>query len=448
MSIFIFVTGLLLLSSFQSSAQSDVVITEEMVFHMVEENIEQYRKGDVTIKVLDRDGKPVTGARVSVDQVSHDFLFGALLFDLTRDKMDPDRERIFKERFLELFNYGIVPFYWSGYEKEPGHPRWDRMQDALTWCVEHDITVKGHPLAWTHQAGMPEYILNMSLEDSEKLLEARIMENVLGFDRISIWDVVNEPVNTVTWEMAHEDKDATERYRSDIPLEEVADWVDKAYKAAHRADPEKQLVLNEFRQFADEEIRSRFYGFVEELISRGTPVDALGIQAHEPREEWFNPVDVWNTLNLYAEFGLPLQITEFSPQSRGAEITGGYRAGTWTTGTQAGFTEMMYRIWFGHPSVESINWWGFSDANGWLPGCGITDEDLNPKPVYEVLKKLIREEWMTHDLEVVSDKKGLATFRGFYGGYNVEVITRQGGQLSGTFHLEKGKEHVWTMAPE
>ncbi|MCF8226836.1 MAG: endo-1,4-beta-xylanase [Bacteroidales bacterium] len=419
-------------------------LSEAEIFQTVQDNIEQFRKGDVVIHVTDGNGNSLKKASISIDQVGHDFMFGALLFDLTRDQLDPERETMLKERFLELFNYGIFPFYWSGYEYRPGHPRYDRMHATLDWCIENGITRKGHPLAWTHEAGMPDWILEMSLEDSETMLESRIMENVAGFEEIQIWDVVNEPVNTVTWEMAHADKEGRHRYTTEVPLEDVADWVEKAYKAAHRADPSKQLVLNEFKQIADPATRERFYKLVTELLDRGTPINGLGLQAHEPRDEWYDPVDVWNTIELYTEFGLPLHITEFSPQSKGAGITGDYRTGSWTEETQAEFTEMMYRLWFGHPSVASINWWGFSDANAWLPGCGITDKDLNPKPVYNTLKKLIREEWTTKGLELETGRKGSASFRGFYGTYYVEVAS-EGSVKSSTLELEKGKENVWEI---
>ena len=149
----------------------------------------------------------------------------------------------------------------------------------------------------------------------------------MGFDEISYWDVVNEPVNTVSWEMAHMDRSKEQRYRTDLPINDIADWVEKAYRTAHRANPENEYILNEFKQIADPFIRQRFYDFTEELIARGTPITGLGVQAHEPREEWFNPVDVWETLELYKDFGLPVHITEFIPQSSGAEITGGYKTG-------------------------------------------------------------------------------------------------------------------------
>jgi len=428
---------------FHIQAQTTPEPTLEEIMQLAGENIDRYRKGDMLIRLVDSEGNPLKGVDLEIRQNSQDFLFGALAFDLVRDKIEPEEEAHFKERFSELFNFAIFPFYWGGFEPIAAHPRWDRIDPVLDWCLENGITCKGHPLGWTHELGLPDYVLEMSLEESELLLKARIIENVIGFkDRITLWDVVNEPINTVSWEMAHQDKSKKHRYRTDLPLEEIADWVEIAYKTAHKANPDNEYILNEFKQIADPEIRQRFYDFTKLLLDRQTPITGLGIQAHEPREDWFDPVEVWKTLEQYAGFGLPLHITEFIPQSAGAEITGGYRSGQWTPDVQAEYTELMYRLWFGHPSVVSINWWGFSDANSWQPGGGFLTDEMKPKPAFHTLKKLIKEEWMTPDILSETDRYGECTFRGFHGGYEVKATLKDGTSKTFTFYLEKESSEV------
>jgi len=427
----------------QLRAQTDEGWTPEKVLQQAAENVEKYRKSDASVQLLDENSEPLAGVRVEIEQETQDFLFGAILFDLVWDReMSPEREQLLKERFAGLFNMAILPFYWGSYEPVPGHPRWDLIEPALEWCLEQGITCKGHPLGWTHQVGIPDEVLDLSLEDAEMMLHARIIENVIGFrDRITLWDVVNEPVNTVSWELGHQDRSKAGRYGREIPVQELTGWVERAYKTAYRANPGNQYILNEFRQIADPAVRKRFYDFTEELLDKETPIHGLGLQAHEPRDEWFDPVDVWETLELYAQFGLPLHITEFSPQSDGAPITGGYREGSWTRETQAEFTEEMYRIWFGHPSVVSINWWGISDANSWLPGAGFLDEDLGSKPAYEVLKKLIKEEWITPDMQLTADSEGTIRFRGFHGKYRLVATSPDGTTKRYEIHVTPEREN-------
>jgi len=440
---------LMLAQSGSHALYSQRKLTEKEILQQAEQNVEIYRMSDARIKFIDENWNPLEGLRLEIRQITQDFLFGALAFDLVRHRaMEPEREMLFKEQFTALFNFAILPFYWGSYEPVAGHPGWDRMEPVVEWCLENGIRCKGHPLGWTHRIGLPDYVLDLSLEDSETLLHARILENVKGFkDRITMWDVVNEPVNTVTWETAHADTSKEQRYRRDVPIDEIADWVERAYRAAYRADPENEYILNEFRQIADPEIRRRFHDLTAELLERGTPIHGLGLQVHEPRAEWFDPADVWETLEAYSAFGMPLHITEFSPQSGGAGITGGYRTGYWTPETQAEYAGIMYRIFFGHPSVVSINWWGFSDANAWLLGCGFVDEQLQPKPVYHTLKRLIREEWMTPVINAATDPQGEFSFRGFHGQYEVVATGKDGEKNRYVFHVTRDGTNEWVFHP-
>jgi hypothetical protein len=55
-----------------------------------------------------------------------------------------------------------------------------------------------------------------------------------------------------------------------------------------------------------------------------------------------------------------------------------------------------------------------------VAGGGLLHKDLSPKPVYESLKKLIRQEWHTK-AQGQTDAAGKFAFRGFRGRYEVTV---------------------------
>ena len=77
----------------------------------------------------------------------------------------------------------------------------------------------------------------------------------------------------------------------------------------------------------------------------------------------------------------PIHITEFVAESSGEKIVGGWKEGTWTLENQAEYAEQVYRLSFGHPSVQSLNWWGLSDRYIWneRPAGGLLDEQYNPE---------------------------------------------------------------------
>ena len=57
-------------------------LNKEFVDTRVNEGIEKNRKGDASIKVTDKNGNAIEGAKIKLTQRSHEFRFGANLFML------------------------------------------------------------------------------------------------------------------------------------------------------------------------------------------------------------------------------------------------------------------------------------------------------------------------------------------------------------------------------
>ena len=74
---------------------------------------------------------------------------------------------------------------------------------------------------------------------------------------------------------------------------------------------------------------------------------------------------------------------------------------------------------------------------------GLLRFDMSPKPAYYTLKRLLEEEWHTEET-VFSDANGVASFRGFYGEYTVEVEI-DGVKTTNTVNLSKGAENNFTI---
>jgi endo-1,4-beta-xylanase len=401
---------------------------------MANAGIEQYRKTEAVIVFHDESGKALAGTPVQIRQLRHDFLFGGIIFDLVWSNVKHD-EKKWKERFAGLFNYGILLFNWSGYEPTSGALARNYFRPLVNWCLKEGITVMGHTLVWTNHYGVPGWVKAYPPEKSEKLLLARVKREINDFKgSINYWIVVNESIHCRTWENTAKPDYSWES------ISDVADYVDKALHAARSANPQAHLILNDFGQIARKNERDRFCDLVAELKRRGSPLDGLGLQAHEPKDEWFAPEKVRATLDRLAAFGYALHITEFTPQSSGKPITGGYRSGVWTKEAQAEFAEQFYRICFGHPAVVSISWWGMSDRDSWLPSGGLLNKDYTPKPAYDRLHYLIHSEWKTN-LDAKTDSKGAVSFSGFYGVYDVTIELPDGKLHSFTVELKKGVDN-------
>ncbi len=416
-------------------AENSVSNNEKDIFKKAYSNIEKYRKDDFSV-VLKGNLKNV---EVEVQQTSHEFLFGCIIFDLVNHGSAPEDEELFKERFKQLFNFAVFPFYWAGFEPKEGETKEEIIKEVVAWCAENGITTKGHPLAWTHTAGTPSWLAEYSVEETKQLQLNRIEQIVSSFkNQIDIWDVLNEAIHTVNWDAAMKENNIDQDYRyiGQNFMSDKPGFIDSCFQWAYKANPNADFILNEFDIVYNENSRKRFYDLVEKLQELNTPVTGLGIQAHEPYKGriYYSPQQIWETFETYSDFNLPLHITELIPVSNGDSIMGGYKTGTWTEKVQAEFAEMIFTLSFGYPAVQSVNWWGFSDRNIWQPKGGLVDENLNPKPVYETLDKLINKEWKTSITGLKPPRNGNLEFRGFKGNYQIRI--KQNGKLVKTVDVD------------
>jgi endo-1,4-beta-xylanase len=428
------------------------------IFRQTAINIERHRKRKAVICFQTASGEPLQDSTINITQETQDFLFGNLVFDLVWGE-PPYRPELFKQRFQELFNFAIFPFYWPHYEPNPGMPRWQAMLPVLEWCLANRITPKGHPLVWPYSAGVPEWLYDMPEEVVEELIRSRVLNIVKGFEpQIKIWDVTNEAVNHISWSEAtqrsfhsryHEIDlwrgiEVNGSFKREIPIPEAADWVEKSLRWAYAANPEATLIVNDYNQEIDLNVRQRFFDLIKELQARQAPISGIGLQVH-PVNHWIWPQELWETVEMYAALDLPIHITELHQPSWEQEIEGGWKQGTWTEDTQAEYMAQLYTLCFGHPSVVSINHWGLSDRNIWIPGGGLIDTEYHPKPVFKKLKQLIKQEWMTPPFSVSTGKDGLISFSGFLGQYKLSL--QQSGRQYATYmiHVAENEKNNWVF---
>ncbi len=384
---------------------------EQEVLKRAAAGIENNRKRDAVVRVVDDAGKVVPGAAVEIEHVRHDFLFGCNIYMFDR-LGTPEENDTYKRRFRELFNYATTGFYWASYEPVRGKPMYEYTDTVVEWCLKHHIRLKGHPLLWDHPASKPKWAGGKQPpKDVQKERVFDIMQRYSG--KIEFWEVVNEP--------------------SHLPRLKI----DDPYRWAREADPKAYLIVNDFSVMADG--FPPFFRLLKKAIDDGVPFDGIGIQAHEPRTMRF-PLDRCSEiLDHYATLGKELHITEFTPTSGGAEISGSHIAGVWDEYAQAEYAEKFFRICFAHPAVVAITWWDLCEQGAWLDGGGLLRKDLTPKKVYTTVKKLIHEEWRTRS-DGKTNGKGEFGFRGFHGTYSVTVMA--GGKTKkAEFHLgKKGKK--------
>ena len=417
---YLLTVAVVLSASFHAMAMS-----EDEIITGVDARIEKYRMGDVVLQLTAPDGQVITeGSVVTIEQTRHEFLFGCNIYMFDKCQTPADNAA-YEKYYSELFNFATLPFYWWSYSRDPDTNNDERTDKIVDWCVQHDITTKGHPLAWNFRdpRWLPDDIDQVMQMQCDRI--ERCVKQFQG--RIDIWDVVNEATHYDRSECLKQAPKLT----GGIKKMGVRPYLRKAFELARKANPEATLIINDYRN--DQQYIDRV---IKELIDdRSEPMfDVIGIQSHMHGGCW-SAKKTWDICEKYAKFNVPIHFTETTVVS-GPRINKDWNTTPAGEKKQASDAAKFYMVLFSHPSVEAITWWDFSDQGAWRQApAGFLRKDMTPKPMYHELKALIKDKWWTR-IQAKTDAGAALSFRGFYGRYKVSVKSK-GKSLNGTFDFGK-----------
>ena len=396
-----------------------------------------HRKVKKELIIRDAQGNPLANRQVNIDQTSHSFLFGCGAFEfINHIKEGSEQTADITSKWLKIFNYGTLPFYWGRYEPEEGKPDEENLLKTAKYLQERGVRVKGHPLCW--HTVCADWLMKYDNKTILKKQIDRIHREVTNFKGvIDMWDVINEVVIMPVFDKYDNAVTRICNDRGRIAL------VKDVFAAAHESNPDATLLINDFN------LSEAYRILIDGLLNAGVPIGAIGIQTHQ-HQGYMGREKVLDILKRYEVFGLPLHFTENTLIS--GEIMPSYivdlndwQVDEWPTTPegeerQCREIEEMYRILFDHPLVEAITTWDFRDG-AWLKApAGFIRLDNTEKPSYRMLDKLVNEEWSTK-LTLQTDSNGRVTVEGFKGDYSVSADG-----IRGTVSLTDGSEAVVTLA--
>lgn len=254
----------------------------------------------------------------------------------------------------------------------------DRLVD---FAEEHEMAVRGHTLVWGQDVGngLPDWVAEIDDPEELRAVVGDHISTLVGryAGRVDRWDVVNEPL-----ELVGANLDANHFLEVLGP-----GYIGDAFEAAHRADPDARLFLNENSvEFVPAKAEA-LVSLVEELVADGVPIDGVGLQAHQfsgqPPEE-----GVIDTLvSQFEDLGLEVALTELDlPVPEG---------GDWAA--QADGYRQIVRDCV-DAGCNEITVWGVYDGATWLDdflgrdGTSplLFDRDFEPKPAHAaVIEELL-----------------------------------------------------------
>lgn len=353
----------------------------------------------------------------SLSLKKHKFLFGCNGFGLIDGILNDKNKGIYKKHFLEVFNSATLPFYWGRYEREEGGTREEKFKKAAAWCVSKGLTLKGHPLCW--HTVCADWLLkydtpNIYLKQMDRI--EREVGNFKGL--IDMWDVINEVV--ILPEFDRYDN-AVSRLAKQYGAEELTI---SCFKKAKESNPESILLLNDFN------LTSKYEELIGRLLDKGCPIDVIGIQTHQ-HQGYLGVEYVHDVLERFSKFGLPLHFTEMTLLSGDLapscydDLNDAARDEWPSTGNgeirQAEQIREIYSQLYANPLVESIVWWDLHDGNWLNAPSGLLRRDYSVKPGFNMLNKLINEDWGFPEQTVTFNSAGQLEFTGPEGEYSLLI---------------------------
>jgi len=395
-----------------------------------------HRRTKKVLRIVDATDTPLKNATLQLKQTNHKFLFGWGAFDFNAyfAVQDPDKKAFFEQRmkiWMDLFNYGTLPFYWGQYEREEGNPQWESRMAAASYMKEHGIKAKGHPLCW--HTVCANWLMEYDNGTILKKQLQRIERDVTQFKgTIDIWDVINEVVIMPVFDKYD---NAITRICQAYGRTEL---VKRVFKEAKQANPDSALLINDFNT------SEKYAELIDSCLTAGAPIDVIGIQSHQHQGYW-GAEKVHEVLDRFARFGKPIHFTEntlISGDIMPAHIVdlNDWQVNEWPSTAegeerQKNELEEMYRILFEHPLVEGITGWDFTDGMWLKAPSGILRKDNSIKPAYTRLMEMIKGEWWT-DTTITTDENGFVTAEGFKGDYDLILGDKRASLTLSSFDSE------------
>ena len=260
----------------------------------------------------------------------------------------------------------------------------------LAFAEEHRMAYRGHTLLWHHPRWTPAWVFKHDFganpkTEAERMIREHISKVCRRYGtRIYSYDVVNETIDNETGVMRETP------FSKHLTGEGVCDL---AFHVAREAAPHAQLVYNDYMSWTPGSAKHRagVLKLLEGFRRRGTPVDALGIQAHigggdlstRQEAEWRRFLDEVVAM----DYDLMISEMDINDRYLPPEITGRDR-------TIADVARAYLDLMLGYRQMGDILMWGMVDRYSWLQGfTPRTDKlPLRPTPYDSEFKpKLLRE---------------------------------------------------------
>ncbi len=307
--------------------------------------------------------------------VRRELLLGAALHN---GRLFNASEPLYAETFVEHFD-ALTPEFemkWAQIQPQEGVYDFSVVDRMVAFAETRGKRVRGHVLAW-HKS-LPGWITSRSWtrEQAIALLEdyvAVVMGRYKG--RINEWDIVNEAfLNDGNW-------------RTGMWFDTIGpDYIEIAFRAAHRADPAARLFYNDYDA---ERVNAKSTKILETLTAlrqAGVPIHGVGFQGHVSFNYYPTEQQLAQNFTRFHGAGFVTYISELDVRtSSRPDLTVAERLQL-----QADVYRGIARACSTLPGCTGLTTWGITDKYTWLTTQEMPlpfDANYQRKPAFDALEQ-------------------------------------------------------------
>ncbi len=418
-------------AAYDEAAGLGITALEELALSEARAGIERFRKGDLSVVVLDARGNPVPEARVTALQERRDFKFG--FFGNYADL----GEAAFRQALADGFDFFTAGVYWSLSEPQDDDFRWTLLDETVGMAHLPGLgyALKGHPLLYFMDMVMPDYTKSLGEEALLTEIDEHVRELAQHYaGQVDCWDIINEAHGyAASWGMSREritqiTRNAVDRVHATDPaartlVNSAFDWYGQSLSTELALpDHDTLFSLSIPAYIADLRAEAVDFDIIGQQLYNGGCITLFSELGQPPGDvPTFDLATISDMLDTLSGFDRPIHVTEQAvPSAMAAECPGmSYWREPWSPSVQADYLEAVYTLAFGKESVEAVSWWDLSDEGSFIQDGGLLTAQLVPKPAYERFAALAAQ-W-TSDEAADTGNDGRATFRVFGGDYRIRA---------------------------
>lgn len=324
------------------------------------------------------------------DSLDSAFSIGAAVSPELLDASNPHRKLILKHFDAMVAGNAMKP---ESLEPKEGSFAFASADKIADFASRTGMLLRGHTLVWHNQT--PAWFFadpaDPAKSAAKEVLLARekaYIQAVVGHykGQVKSWDVVNEVLS---------DSSGLRSGKEGSKWFEIAgaDYIEKAFVWAHEADPDAELVINDYNLESSAAKREAMYTLVKGLKAKKIPVSAIGIQMHisvgAP-----SIAEIRTTIERFASLGVKVLVTELDVSIYESSSDAYKEAGPAVLAAQAKRYADLFALFKEEAAkkrLDTVILWGCADDDSWLDDFPVRgrknapllfDRDLQAKPAY------------------------------------------------------------------